>query len=101
MVFLVLYIEFRMTFCKNLKLFKPFVQFVLVLLALLCGLSRVSDYKHHWSDVLAGFILGTSIAVYFIYGVLQLHRLDLSRDESPPAAFHSIQQNQDSELGET
>lgn len=33
-------------------------QFAVVLMAVYCALSRVSDYKHHWSDVLAGTILG-------------------------------------------
>ena len=45
MVFAALYIDIRMSLCKNLQLFKPFVQFVFILLAILCGLSRVSDYN--------------------------------------------------------
>lgn len=26
-------------------------------------MSRVSDYKHHWSDVLAGLAQGSSVAI--------------------------------------
>jgi len=30
------------------------------------AMSRVSDYKHHWSDVLAGLTLGTIIALVVV-----------------------------------
>lgn len=36
-----------------------------MLLALAAGLSRIRDYYHHWSDVVAGFILG-SFAAWFV-----------------------------------
>ena len=91
MVFAALYIDIRMSLCKNLQLFKPFVQFVFILLAILCGLSRVSDYKHHGSDVLAGLILGTLMAMFFIYKVLQLRHVDVQENENA----HSIQTNTD------
>ena len=52
-----------MTCGASLRLFKPLVEFVLLLLAILCGLSRISDYKHHWSDVFAGLVLGTFFSV--------------------------------------
>jgi hypothetical protein len=65
-----------MTYCASLKLFKPMVEFVLVLLAVLCGLSRISDYKHHWSDVFAGLAIGVFIAFFFVLRVLELHRVN-------------------------
>ncbi len=38
------------------------MQAVVIFMALFTCLSRVSDYKHHWSDVLAGAILGVILA---------------------------------------
>jgi len=54
---------------KRWKLRNPFVivrslvQVIFIGLAVMCGLSRVSDYKHHWSDVLAGLTSGTMEAI--------------------------------------
>ena len=64
-----------MTYFASLRLFKPMVEFVPLLLAVLCGLSRISDYKHHWSDVFAGLVLGTFLAFFFVLRVLELHRV--------------------------
>ncbi|KAL9699041.1 hypothetical protein quinque_002482 [Culex quinquefasciatus] len=40
-----------------------FFDFLLILLAWYTCLSRISDYKHHWSDVLAGAVLGSTVAI--------------------------------------
>jgi membrane-associated phospholipid phosphatase len=44
----------------------PFVQLFCISLAIFVSLSRISDYKHHWSDVLAGSLLGTFVAVFTV-----------------------------------
>ncbi|KAI9229621.1 MAG: phosphatidic acid phosphatase type 2/haloperoxidase [Piptocephalis tieghemiana] len=44
---------------KSLLVLVPF------LMALLVAVSRISDYRHHWSDVMVGSILGVSCAWYF------------------------------------
>ena len=74
---------------------------VFLLFALLCGMSRVSDYKHHWSDVLAGLILGTLVAIFFVYRILRLHRLRNELTERSSSQLGAIQQNGDPEKGET
>ena len=39
-------------------------QVILLTYAWYCALTRISDYKHHPTDVLAGGLLGTVIAVF-------------------------------------
>jgi phosphatidate phosphatase len=62
MVFCAMYLQARMTW-RGSKLLRNFFQFLLLIVALFTGLSRISDYMHHWSDVLIGLILGTVVAV--------------------------------------
>uniref|UniRef100_A0A1A9WIZ7 Phosphatidic acid phosphatase type 2/haloperoxidase domain-containing protein n=1 Tax=Glossina brevipalpis TaxID=37001 RepID=A0A1A9WIZ7_9MUSC len=62
MVYLAMYLQSRMTW-QGSKLFRHFLQFCFIMIAWYTALSRVSDYKHHWSDVLAGTIIGSLIAI--------------------------------------
>ncbi|KAI0221286.1 putative phosphatidate phosphatase [Lamellibrachia satsuma] len=77
-VFIMMYLEARMTY-RRLHLIKAFLQAVALWLALGVCLSRISDYKHHWSDVLAGALLGGSVAVFVVRYVLRLY---------PPSTLH-------------
>ena len=47
---------------KGSKFLRPVFQAIALFLFWFTALSRVSDYKHHWSDVLAGAALGITIA---------------------------------------
>jgi len=71
-VVLALYVEYKVQ-TKHFTVAKPFTQFVLISLGVCCSLTRISDYWHHWSDVLAGFLIGTLFAVYTIFGLMKLH----------------------------
>ena len=62
MIFLVLYYQARLTW-KGLILLRPMLQLFMFCLAYYTGLSRIFDYKHHWSDVLCGDILGVIVAI--------------------------------------
>ena len=73
--FIVLYMEVRIHFPQS-KFLKFFLQLLVAQLGVLCSLSRVSDYKHHWSDVLAGLLLGVLIAVLITDRVLHMFQRD-------------------------
>ncbi|ENN73082.1 hypothetical protein D910_01381 [Dendroctonus ponderosae] len=56
-----IYVQKRLTWDGS-TLLKHTLQFLAVLSSVFTAMTRVSDYKHHWSDVLSGLLLGTIIA---------------------------------------
>lgn len=60
-----LYVQARLV-GKWARLLRPTIQFFLIAFAIYVGYTRVSDYKHHWSDVLAGLLQGALIAVLIV-----------------------------------
>ena len=65
-VFIVLYMQYAIK-TTSFQLSKVFAQFLFICLAVTCSLSRISDYFHHWSDVLAGFLIGMFSAIYTVW----------------------------------
>ncbi len=63
-----LYTQARMRW-RGSRLLRHFLQVVCLYAAIFIAASRVSDYKHHWSDVLGGAILGTVVAVMVVSGL--------------------------------
>lgn len=49
---------------------KSLFQFLVISMASFCALSRISDYKHHWSDVLTGILLGVTAATLTVSQML-------------------------------
>nr|CAH7715529.1 unnamed protein product [Callosobruchus chinensis] len=61
MLYFAIYLQKRMTW-NGSTLLKHTLQFLGVLSAVFTAMTRVSDYKHHWSDVLCGLLLGALVA---------------------------------------
>ncbi|CAL8274590.1 unnamed protein product [Merluccius merluccius] len=82
MLFLSLYVQARMQ-GKWTRLVRPTIQFFLVAFSLFVGYSRVSDYKHHWSDVLVGLLQGALIACLIVRYVSDFFKERLPLCEEP------------------
>lgn len=65
LLFLQLYLQARLNW-RGSKLMKHVLQYICVMTAWYTSLSRISDYKHHWSDVLAGAALGVFGALIIV-----------------------------------
>uniref|UniRef100_A0A4W6E1I9 Phospholipid phosphatase 2 n=1 Tax=Lates calcarifer TaxID=8187 RepID=A0A4W6E1I9_LATCA len=74
----ILYVQARMQ-GKWTRLVRPTIQFFLIAFAVYVGYTRVSDYKHHWSDVLVGLLQGALIAVLNVRYVS-----DFFKERPPP-----------------
>ncbi|XP_012725521.2 phospholipid phosphatase 1 [Fundulus heteroclitus] len=94
MLFLVLYLQARMR-SKWSRLLCPTLQFFLIATAVYVGLTRVSDYKHHWSDVFAGLLQGGLVAVFTVFCVANFFSQPVepvvSQEEDAPHT--SLQEN--------
>lgn len=62
MVYLALYIQARINW-KGSYLLKHAAQLCCILICWSTALSRITDNKHHWSDVTIGLIIGTTVAI--------------------------------------
>uniref|UniRef100_A0A8C0G8R7 Phosphatidic acid phosphatase type 2/haloperoxidase domain-containing protein n=1 Tax=Chelonoidis abingdonii TaxID=106734 RepID=A0A8C0G8R7_CHEAB len=82
MTYLVFYLQARLTW-RGARLLRPLLQFVLLLLALYTGLTRISDYWHHPSDVAVGFLQGALIAYWVVSVSLWLASQPLHTSRPP------------------
>ncbi|XP_015255904.1 phospholipid phosphatase 3-like [Cyprinodon tularosa] len=85
MLYLAFYLQARLTW-RGARLLRPMLQFLLVLLAVYTGLTRISEYRHHPTDVLAGYIQGALTAYWvaiYISPMFKSCSSDLSADETP------------------
>ncbi|XP_071217567.1 phospholipid phosphatase 3-like isoform X1 [Salvelinus alpinus] len=73
MLYLVFYLQSRFTW-RGARLLRPLTQFTLIMMSFYTGLSRVSDHKHHPTDVLAGFGQGALVSYCIVFFVSDLFK---------------------------
>ncbi|KAL3841515.1 hypothetical protein ACJMK2_019649 [Sinanodonta woodiana] len=61
-VYTVIYLQVQLK-VRMQNLLKPAIQVLILYAAYYTCLSRISDYKHHWSDVLCGTVIGIVVAI--------------------------------------
>ncbi|XP_048123151.1 phospholipid phosphatase-related protein type 4 [Alosa alosa] len=76
---------FNSTLTDSSKLLKPLLVFSFIICAIICGLTRIIQYKNHAIDVYLGFILGGGIAVYLgLYAVGNFQASEEESSSQPP-----------------
>lgn len=74
LLYLAFYLEARFTW-KGARLLRPLLQALLIMMAIYTGLTRISDYRHHPSDVLVGFLQGAIIAYWIAFHISDMFKL--------------------------
>lgn len=62
---------FNATLTDSSKLLKPLLVFSFIICGIICGLTRIIQFKNHAMDVYCGFLIGGGIAVYLVSLVVE------------------------------
>ncbi|XP_028310758.1 phosphatidic acid phosphatase type 2D [Gouania willdenowi] len=82
MLYLAFYLQARLSW-RGARLLRPLIQFLLIMIAIYTGLSRISDYRHHPTDVLTGFIQGGLTAYWVAFYISSMFKPCARPDLSP------------------
>lgn len=88
-VFLVFYLQARFNW-KGSQLLRHLAQVACIYGAIFVCLSRVSDYKHHWSDVLGGSFIGTFVAALTSLHIFCMFRMSANPNEKSTNCDHML-----------
>eukprot|EP01028_Stygiella_incarcerata_P014280 TRINITY_DN92_c0_g1_i1.p2 TRINITY_DN92_c0_g1~~TRINITY_DN92_c0_g1_i1.p2 ORF type:complete len:121 (-),score=20.12 TRINITY_DN92_c0_g1_i1:159-521(-) len=86
MMFVSLYLMGKMRVMSSTRRRSPLFAEAIVplfplILAFFVAISRVVDYRHHFSDILAGAVIGSAVAVYLY--LMSFESLMSNRSEHP------------------
>lgn len=94
-VFIVIYIH-RALKSHSGRIFRPFLSFIFLMLALLCGLWEIRTYRCHWTDVVIGYVIGAVLATYLCLVSLQYHE-ERKDDDNIIKFFQQLIKDQEEE----
>lgn len=91
-LFCALYIHLRLPSHQLRLVIKPFIIVCILLWSVVCCSTRITDYRHHWWDVLAGFILGIACVVYTVITLCKPFEMPLvvSKTHRPSASTTTL-----------
>uniref|UniRef100_A0A3B1IYI5 Phospholipid phosphatase-related protein type 4 n=1 Tax=Astyanax mexicanus TaxID=7994 RepID=A0A3B1IYI5_ASTMX len=77
---------FNATLTDSSKLLKPLLVFSFIMCGVICGLTRIIQFKNHAIDVYCGFLIGGGIAIYLgLYAVGNFKPSEDTPSCPPPA----------------
>lgn len=91
-VFMVWYLG-RVVEWSHSYLLLPLLQLSWVCFAFYCGLTRITDRRHHWWDVLAGAIVGLGVAFVLIQAVGPILRRKKNSEGTDSTASTSMKED--------
>lgn len=88
-IFIVWYLQNRLP--NRTLLLKPWLQCLASMWAVTCSLTRVSDHRHHWWDVLAGILFGIMFGLFVV--VVSCRHFRLKYAASVTATGHAFNES--------
>ena len=59
-------------FLRGMKVLRPFIQFLLFIVAFWVALTRIKDYRHHPMDVVTGALVGMAFSMLILFGLVDI-----------------------------
>ncbi|XP_018322754.1 phospholipid phosphatase 1 isoform X2 [Agrilus planipennis] len=88
-LFCAAYINRRLNVKKTGIVFKIFLMFICIAWSMTCSLTRITDHRHHWWDVLFGSIIGVVTVYYTVKSLCNNFETDYQSKPSKPTASAS------------